>query len=103
MKAWYLENRNDPDQGSFVVFAETRNKARALADSYDLMYDSWLDISATRAKRYDDKADLSEEELHLALWHDGWRWFDHYDMPDEETASDADFINWHRASFGGTV
>ena len=101
MKAWYLELDNDPDQGMFVVFSNTRNGARNQADSNDLIYDRWIDIRATRAKRYDDMEHLSEEELHLKLWHDGWRWFDRYDMPDEETASDADFINWHRAAFGG--
>ncbi len=99
MKAYYLSIQDDPDQGTFVVFADTRNQARSQADGHDLFYDSWLDIHAVRAKKYDDLENLSEAELHLKLWHDGWRWYDIDDMPDVDEATDQDFLDWHKRTF----
>ena len=100
MKAWYLENSEDPDQGTFVVFANTRNEARAQADSEDLMYDRWIDLRATRAKRYDGLERMPARELALKQWHEGWRWFDHYNMPDVDEDTDEAFLAWYDNAFG---
>lgn len=99
MKAWYLTTR-DGDDGSFIVFANTRNEARAQADSNDLMYDSWLDIVATRAKRWDDKEKLPKRELDKELWRDGWQWLE-YEPPEESESTDQDFYDWYDKAFGG--
>lgn len=96
MKAWYLEIRNDPDQGAFVVFANTRNEARSQADSNDLMYDSWIDISATRFKAMDDKENLDKAHLTLDLWRNhGWRWWD-IEYPYPEDTTDEQFLKWYK-------
>lgn len=98
MKAWLLENRNDPDQGGWIVFANTRNEARKQADRNDMMYDSWLDVTARRAKNYDDMEKLSAAELALQTWRDGWRWFD-YEAPDPDTTTDKEFLEWYTDTF----
>lgn len=98
MKAWRLEVSNDPDQGTLVVFANTRDEARS--QSGDLMYDRWVDLSATRFKQMDDKESLSHEELTLELWRDyGWRWLD-MDYPDPDEATDEEFLEWYRGIYG---
>lgn len=99
MKAWYLDIKDDPDQGAFVVFADTRNEARKQADQHDLMYDSWLDIQATRFKGMDNKEDLDDAHLILELWRDhGWRWWD-IEYPDQDEATDEEFLKWYKENF----
>lgn len=99
MKAWYLDIKDDPDQGAFVVFADTRNEARKQADQHDLMYDSWLDIQATRFKSMDNKEDLDDAHLILELWRDhGWRWWD-IEYPDQDEATDEEFLKWYKENF----
>jgi hypothetical protein len=102
MKAWYLDINNDPDQGAFIVFANTRNQARGMASSNDLMYDSWLDVQAIRAKQYDDLWDSKRSELALRQWKNGWRWFDVYDMPNDGVATDEEFLEWWHMAFDKT-
>jgi hypothetical protein len=102
MKAWYLDIQEDPDQGAYIVFANTRNEARKQADSNDLMYDSWLDIHAVRARQYDGMEKAKDSELALKQWQSGWRWFDLYDMPDEGEATDAEFLKWWHKNFDKT-
>lgn len=63
-----------------------------------MMYDSWLDITARRDKRYDGMEGLPASQLALHQWHDGWRWFD-IEYPDEDTAADQEFIDWHKSVF----
>lgn len=100
MKAWYLDIKNDPDQGAFVVFANTRNEARGMADSKDLMYDSWIDISATRFRSMDDKEHLDDAHLTLELWRNhGWRWWD-IEYPEPEETTDAEFLKWYDGVYG---
>lgn len=98
MKAWYLDINGDPDQGAFIVFANTRNEARAKADNCDLFYDRWIDIQAVRAKSYDGMEKLDDAHLALEQWKSGWRWFD-IDYPDPDTATDEDFIKWYEETF----
>lgn len=98
MKAWRVEIDNDPDQGTLVVFANTRNEARD--QTGDLIYDRWIDIRATRFKQMDDKEHLSEVDLMLELWRDhGWRWLD-IEYPDPDEASDQEFVKWYLGIYG---
>lgn len=101
MKAWSLDINNDPDQGVFVVFANTRNEARGRASGCDLMYDSWLDVRAVRFKAMDDKEKLDPAHLHLDLWRNhGWTWIDSaIDDPDPENTTDEKFIKWYEETF----
>lgn len=99
MKAWTVEIKDDPDQGQAVVFCNTRNEARARADSHDLMYDSWLDIEARRFKQMDGKEHLDQAHLTLELWRNhGWRWWD-VKYPDPDEATDAEFLKWYKETF----
>lgn len=97
MKAWYLSIK-DGEDGMFVVFANTRNEARGQADSKYLMYDTWLDIMARRAPKFDGLEKLSGSELALRLWRDGWQWLDHA-TPEPEKTTDAEFMEWFSADF----
>lgn len=98
MKAWYLEIK-DSDDGIFVVFANTRNGARNQADSKDLFYDSWIDIRATRAPKYDGLETLTQRELDKVLWRDGWEW-NEYLSPEPEETTDQQFFDWYDQYFG---
>lgn len=98
MKAYYL-SLVDEDQGCFLVFAKTATKAKSFADSKDLMYDSYIDIRAIRAKKYDGLENISERDLNRILWRDGWQWLD-YDSPDADDATDEQFNEWHDSIFG---
>ncbi len=99
MKAWLVDIKDDPDQGQFVVFAETRNQARGMASSHDLIYDTWLDVQAVRFKAMDDKEHLDEAHLLLDLWRNhGWRWWD-FDYPDQDEATDEEFLKWYEETF----
>lgn len=100
MKAWYLEVK-DGDDGRIVVFANTRNEARSWADSKDLMYDRWIDIEARRATKFDGLEKLSQKELDMVLWRDGWEWLD-FSTPEPEETSDAEFIKWYEDNFEAT-
>lgn len=100
MKAWYLDIKDDPDQGAFIVFANTRNEARKQADTKDLMYESWIDVQARRYKSMDDKENLDKAHLTLELWREhGWRWWDiEYPNPDE--ATDEEFLKRYKDNWG---
>ena len=98
MKAYYLGVRGDNDQGELVVFADTAQEARKLINGTDLQYERWIDVRAYRAKQWDGLENLSQAELHLRLWREGWRWFDmNYPDPDEDT--DETFLKWYEDTF----
>lgn len=97
MKAWYLSIKNG-DDGRFVVFSDTRNGARSQADSNDLFYDNWIEIEATRAKKFDGLEKLPKRELDKVLWRDGWQWLD-YDAPEPDDTTDEQFYAWYDAIF----
>ena len=101
MKAWYLSVK-DSDDGSFIVFANTRNEARNQADSNDLMYDRWIDIEARRAPRWDGKENLPKRELDKELWRDGWQWLE-YHAPEPEETTDEEFYAWYDKHFGAVA
>ena len=97
MKAWRLENTEDPDQGNLIVFADTRNEAKKR--SGDLMYDNWIDLRATRFPGLDDKENLTQQALDLTLWRDyGWHWYE-VGSPSQDEATDEEFLSWWSATF----
>ena len=101
MKAYYLSIDGDDDAGAAIVFAETPSKAKAQIYSTTLgdMWDGeWIYLRARREKRYDGLEKLSKAELFCKQWRDGWRWFD-IDYPNEEEATDAEFIEWYNDVF----
>lgn len=99
MKAYFLSIKDDDmDQGGFIVFANTVQEARKQADSKDLQYERWIDIQAHRDKKYDGMENLSDAELALVQWKDGWRWVDH-EEPDADEVTDEDFIKWYERTF----
>lgn len=100
MKAYYL-SVTDEDQGGKIVFANTVNEARKHIYSTDFFYDSWLDVKARRYKAFDGMESLSDAELALHQWKEGWRWFD-TDYPDPDEATDAEFLLWYESYFGKT-
>lgn len=94
MKAYYVEIRDDPDQGGHIVWSTTARKARH--NTGDLVYDRWIDVKAKRYPEFDDKEHLTKRELALEQWKQGW-WFDS-DEPtfdDYEENTDADFLEWY--------
>lgn len=100
MKAWQVDIKDDPDQGAFIVFADTRNEARGMASSHDLMYDSWLDVQARRFKSMDGKEDLDAAHLALELWRNhGWTYIDNLGEPDPDEATDEEFLKWYEETF----
>lgn len=96
MKAYYLEIKDDPDQGGHIVWDTTSRNARKRINESDLVYDSWIDIHCKRYPEFDDLEGLSKRELALKQWQAGW-WFDS-DEPmfdDYEENTDEDFLKWY--------
>ena len=84
MKAWYVYDKTNPDMWMTVVFAETRNKARYLAQSTDACeYADYVDIIANRSPELDQyycglpEIDWHDPEMRVILVHDhGWACLD---------------------------
>ena len=54
MKAWYCRNRDYETDYATIVFAETRGKAKTIAQNTDACEDTpFLEIECTRAKAMD--------------------------------------------------
>lgn len=103
MKAYYLSIAGDDDAGGAIVFAETAKAAKKLVFNHESLADAlqgeWIYLRVHRDKQYDGMENLSAAELALRQWHSGWRWFDiHYPDPDE--ATDAEFLEWYKNTFG---
>lgn len=96
MKAYYLTTVDEEE--ATIVFAENIKEAKKQIYSTDIYFDSWIDIRVRRDSRYDGMEKLSEAELALHQWRDGWRWFD-YENPDPDTATDQEFLDWYRETF----
>lgn len=99
MKAYYLSVKDEDDAGQAVVFATSSKEAKKQVFSHDELVialdGGWINLRVNRAKRYDG-LENSDTDLALAQWKDGWRWFDRYDMPDPDTATDQAFLDWYR-------
>lgn len=77
MKAWYVYDKTNPDMWMTVVFAETANKARHLAQSTDACeYADYVDILASRAPKLDQyycglpEIDWRDPEMRVILVRD---------------------------------
>ena len=77
MKAWYVYDKTNPDMWVTVVFAETANKARYLAQSTDACeYADYVDILASRAPELDQyyygrlEIDWHDPEMRVILVRD---------------------------------
>lgn len=94
MKAYYIDIKDDPDQGANIVFSTTVREARKYTG--DLQYDSWIDVQCRRYPQFDNMEKLTKRELALEQWKQGW-WFDS-DEPmfdDYKENTDADFLAWY--------
>lgn len=100
MKAYYLSIKDNDDAGAQVVFANTAKEAKKKVNGW--VHDNlenYLDLRVNRAKRYDDMEDLDQAHLALEQWREGWQWFDMYDQPDQDTATDDEFLDWYEGVF----
>lgn len=69
-KAWIVSDGNFGDGDSCVVFADTRNAARKMAQFY--LDCGYMEITATRAKQYDQYVEHDEVPCQVLI-EDGWR------------------------------
>lgn len=102
MKAYCLSIKDEDDAGQMIVFANTVKEARKQiygTDLYDAADGEWIRVQAHRYKRYDGLEKLSNAELAMHQWRDGWRWFD-MDYPDPDEATDEEFLSWYADNFG---
>lgn len=100
MKAYYIEIRDDPDQGGHLVWDKTVKAAKVRVNESDLVYDSYVDVRCRRYPSFDGMQGLSKRDLALEQWKQGW-WFDS-DEPmfdDYEEHTDADFLAWYDKRF----
>lgn len=63
MKAWYLTTVEQEE--AVIVFAENVSKAKQQINSTDIWYDRYIDVRATRARRYDNLEKLPDSQLAL--------------------------------------
>ena len=94
MKAYKLSVKDDSDQGEEIVFAQTAREAKNNWTRY-LAADNFLNKLVNRAPEFDGMENATELELATKQWQEGWKWFDHNDVPDVETATVEDFKNWY--------
>jgi hypothetical protein len=96
MKAYYISVSDDPDAGGNLVFANTYKEAKQPHNTGDLDYESWIHIRCRRMPQFDGMENLSDSELALAKWHDGWRWDSNEPMfTDGQETTDKDFLDWY--------
>lgn len=93
MKAYLLGDRSDPDAGNELVFANTAREARKQIYSTDICPDSWIDVTAHRAEKWDYLEGQPRREQYKAFWRDGW-WFYESGCPDADEGTDEDFYKW---------
>jgi len=99
MKAYVLSVHGDDDQGQASVFSDTAKEAKKKFWSTDLEADSYIDIRVKRAPYLDHMENLSEIEIELVKWRNGWHWFD-YATPQPDETTDEEFYEWHKDNFG---
>lgn len=101
MKAYLLSVKDEEDAGQAVVFAANAKEAKKQVFSHDELVmaldGGWINLRVNRAKRYDG-LEGSDSKLALAQWKDGWQWFDRYDMPSPDTATDKEFLDWYEVT-----
>lgn len=97
MKAYTLWVEGEDDAGQAIVFDKTAREAKKQVwgnDELAMVLERYTDLRVRRAKRYDG-LEKDPNALALAQWRDGWIWFDRYDMPDPDTATDQEFLDWY--------
>ena len=100
MKAWLVREKGE--YNATVVFAETRGKARVLAQSTDACEDvNFIDIEVRRMKEADKyyrdgkrEMDWCNDEDRVALVKDCGFTCDPYEVPDFEYCSDCPAKEW---------
>lgn len=100
MKAYSLSIKDNDDAGQEIVFAENGRAAKKLIGDLADSLEEYTDLRVHRDKRYDGMEKLSPAQLAFHQWRDGWQWFDMYDMPDPDHATDAEFYKWYERNFG---
>lgn len=103
MKAYCLSIKDNDDAGALVVFADSAKDAKkqyGISDDISIAaQEDWTSLVVRREKRYDDMENLSNAELAMHQWRDGWRWFD-VNFPDPDEATNEQFIEWYKNTFG---
>lgn len=102
MKAYYIEIKDDPDQGGHIVWDTYVKSAKKRVNESDLYYDSYIDVVCRRYRAFDNMENLTSRELALEQWKNRW-WFDS-DEPmfdDYEENTDNDFLDWYDKRHGG--
>lgn len=97
MKAYYASIADDDDAGGEVVFANTAQEAKQKAWGLDFtaFCESYIYLRVRRWKDFDDLEKLSERDMALKKWQNGW-WWDSNEprFDDYEEHTDADFLKW---------
>lgn len=105
MKAYCLSVKDEDDAGQAIVFAETVRDAKKQVFGHDTLVDAleggWTALRAHRAKEYDGMENLTDAQLANRQWRNGWIWFDEYDMPDSDEATDEMFYDWYEKKYAG--
>lgn len=99
VKAYNLSIKDNEDAGPEIVFAHTAKAAKKLIGDLADSLEQYIDLRVVRDKRYDGMENLSPAQLALHQWRGGWRWFDTYDMPDPDKATDAEFYEWYEKAY----
>lgn len=103
MKAYLLSVADSYDDPQQIVFANTAKEAKKLVhgEVYDELMSNhrYIDLRVKRYKHYDGMENLSPAQLAFQQWQDGWRWYD-LDYPDPDTASEQEFMEWYKDTFG---
>lgn len=95
MKAYYISIDDNPDAGGNLVFANNYREAKQPSNTGDLMYERWIDIRCRRMPHFDGMENLSERELDLAKWRNGWWCCSNEPVfTDDEETTDQDFLDW---------
>ncbi|XRJ96610.1 hypothetical protein ACPBEI_11470 [Latilactobacillus sakei] len=94
MKAYIAEVESSPDQGNIVIFAKTAKLAKKQALDSELEPDNYIDLRVIRYSSFDDCEGLTDIQMTIKQWRDGW-WFHAYSiLPDPDKTTDKEFIEW---------
>lgn len=98
VKAYYASIWDDPDAGGEVVFANTAREAKKEAWGLDFtaFCDSYIYLRVNRWKELDGCEKLTEREMALKKWQNGWWWdSDEPSFDDYGEHTDEDFLAWY--------
>lgn len=99
MKAYVVGNKEEPEIGNEIIYAENTKEARRVAHSTDIANESdyFIDVEVHRAYEFDDTENFSKKEFIKLQWEEGW-WFDE-GAPDPWSSSEEDFYKWYGKTF----